>query len=545
MMTSRRVRLDLVALVKRGLAIAAAAAAVWLATAGVALAQKQGGILRISHRDSPSTLSIHEEVTVSGEMPAMAMFNNLVMFKQDAPQNTLETIVPELATGWTWNEDMTRLTLPLRAGVRWHDGKPFSARDVKCTWDMLTEQSPIKFRFNPRKAWWHNLAQVATNGDFEVTFELKRPQPAFLALLASGYSPVYPCHVAPADMRRHPIGTGPFKFVEYKPNQDIKLARNPDYWRAGRPYLDGIEYTIIANRSTALLAFVTGKFDMTFPYDLQVRLMKDLQAQDPSAICELRPTNVSRNLIINRQAPPFDQAEIRHAMALTLDRQAFVDILTEGKGAIGGTLLPPPDGVWGLPADQLKALPAYDPDVAKRRAQARALMAKHGYGPDKPLKVKVTTRNIAQFRDPAVILIDQLKEIWIAGELDTVETANWYKMLARKDYAVGLNLSGSGLDEPDQHFYEHYACGSDRNVTGYCDPVLDRLVDAQSAEPDAAKRKALVWDIERKLIADEVKPMIFWGIGATCWKPKVRGVVTMANSIYNGWRLDDVWLADE
>ena len=126
-----------------------------------------------------------------------------------------------------------------------------------------------------------------------------------------------------------------------------------------------------------------------------------------------------------------------------------------------------------------------------------------------------------------------------------METANWYKQLARKDYAVGLNLSGSGIDEPDQHFYEHYACGSDRNVTGHCDPALDRLVDAQSAEPDAAKRKALVWDIERKLIADEVKPMIFWGIGATCWKPKVRGVVTMANSIYNGWRLDDVWLADE
>src|SRR5262249_19936260 len=203
------------------------------------------------------------------------------------------------------------------------------------------------------------------------------------------------------------------------------------------------------------------------------------------------------------------------------------------------------EGVWGLSSEMLRSFPAYDPDVAKRRAQARALMAKHGYGPDKRLKTKVITRNIAQFRDPAVILIDQLKEIYIDGELDTVETANWYKQLARKDYAVGLNLSGNGLDDPDQHFYEHYACGSDRNITSYCDPALDKLVDAQSMQLDPDKRKQLVWEIERKLITEDVKPIIFWGIGGTCWKPKVKGVITMANSIYNGWRLDDVWLAGD
>src|SRR6266550_4450442 len=83
---------------------------------------------------------------------------------------------------------------------------------------------------NPRKAWYRNLDEVTTSGDYEVTFVLKRPQPAFLALLASGFSPVYPCHVPAKDMRQRPIGTGPFKFVEYRPNESIKLAKNPDYW---------------------------------------------------------------------------------------------------------------------------------------------------------------------------------------------------------------------------------------------------------------------------------------------------------------------------
>src|ERR1700746_1243779 len=105
-------------------------------------------------------------------------------------------------------------------------------------------------------AWYSNVKEVATKGDYEVTFHLNRPQPALLALLASGWSPIYPCHVPAREMRQRPIGTGPFKFVEFKPNEDIKLTRNPDYWKPGRPYLDGIEFTIIPNRSTAILGFI-------------------------------------------------------------------------------------------------------------------------------------------------------------------------------------------------------------------------------------------------------------------------------------------------
>src|SRR6202163_4543369 len=216
-------------------------------------AQKSGGILKVSHFDSPASMSIHEEATVAALRPAMAVFNTLVMYKQDVAQTSLQSIVPDLATGWSWNEDGTELTFPLRQGVKWHDGKPFTAADVRCTWDLLQGKSSEKLRLNPRKSWYRNLNEVTANGDYEVTFRLKRPQPSLIALLASGWSPVYPCHVPPAQMRQHPIGTGPFKFLEFKPNESIKLVRNPDYWKPGRPYLDGIEYTIIPNHSTAIL----------------------------------------------------------------------------------------------------------------------------------------------------------------------------------------------------------------------------------------------------------------------------------------------------
>src|SRR5215475_15775499 len=106
----------------------------------------------------------------------MGVFNNLVLYDQHVPQNSLESIRPDLATDWSWDEDRTRLTFHLRRGVNWHDGKPFAAQDVKCTWDLLTGKSTEKLRLNPRKAWYRNLQDVITNGDYEVTFNLQRPQ---------------------------------------------------------------------------------------------------------------------------------------------------------------------------------------------------------------------------------------------------------------------------------------------------------------------------------------------------------------------------------
>ena len=172
------------------------------------------------------------------------------------------------------------------------------------------------------------------------------------------------------------------------------MTRNPDYWKKDRPYLDGIEYTIIRNMSTATLAFISGKFDMTFPYTLTVPLLKDVKSQMPDAICELTPNGgINRHLLVNRDKPPFDNPDLRHAMALSLDRKAFIDILSEGQGEIGGVMQPPPEGLWGMPPDLLRTLPGYDPDVQKNRAQARQIMEKLGYGPDNRLKIKVSTRD--------------------------------------------------------------------------------------------------------------------------------------------------------
>jgi peptide/nickel transport system substrate-binding protein len=505
-------------------------------------AQKPGGVLRIPLGTSIASVSIHEESTIAVLGPIMGVFNNLIMFDQHVPQNSLDSIVPDLASTWSWSEDGKELTFKLRPGVKWHDGKPFTAADVKCTWDLITGKSTEKLRVNPRKSWYRNLEEVIPNGDLEVTFRLKRPQTSFIALLASGWSPVYPCHVSPRDMRTRPVGTGPFKFVEFKPNESVKVARNPDYWKPGRPYLDAIEYPTMPNPATTILAFAAGKLDRTGQGIMSIPLMKQLKEQAPNAECTVVSWNIPRQLLVNRAKPPFDNAELRRAMVLSLDRRAFIDILSDGQGEIGGAMMPPPAGSWGMPPEMLETLPGYGSGVAKNRAEAREIVKNLGYGPDKRLAVTLTTRDVPPYRDPAVLMIDQLKDIYIDGTLKTLDSTQWYPTVMRKDYTVGLTVSENGLDDPDQQFYENFACGADRNYTGYCSAEVDQLIDRQSSEPDIAKRKQIVWEIERKLAEDTARPSLFFPMSAACWQPYFKGHTMMVNGNYNGWRFEDVWL---
>ena len=204
-------------------------------------------------------------------------------------------------------------------------------------------------------------------------------------------------------------------------------------------------------------------------------------------------------------------------------------------------MLAPPDGVWGLPAENLKTIIGYG-DVEKSREEGRALMREAGYGPDKRMKLKVSTRNIATFRDPATILLDHLRHIYIDSELEIIDTAIYYNRVFKKDYAVALNLSGSAVDDPDVTFFEGYACGSLRNYNNYCDPEMTKLFEAQSRETDQKKRLEMVWDIDAKLQEDIARPIIYNGKAAGCWQPYVKGVTLHSNSIYNGTRYEDVWL---
>src|SRR5438445_8569619 len=199
-----------------------------------------------------------------------------------------------------------------------------------------------------------------------------------------------------------------------------------------------MEFTILREIAPRNLAFFAGGFDVGSPYGVTPPTLKDFKEQAPQAVCETTSVNVPRTMLVNIHKPPFDNPELRRAMTLAIDREAFSTIINGGIRHVGALMMPPPNGIWGMPEDMLKSLPGYDPDVAKNRAEARKIMEKLGYGPNNRLAVTLSSRNIPAYRDPAVILIDQVKEIYIDAVLEPVETANWFPKVMRKDYTIAI-----------------------------------------------------------------------------------------------------------
>ena len=503
---------------------------------------KRGGVLNAMLPEDPPGFSIHESATVYGVWPVMPCYSNLVLFDPLRPHETPETIVPELAERWSWQDGYRNLVFFLRKNVRWHDGQPFTAKDVKYTFDVVREakDAPAKLRLNPRKDWYANVEAIEAPDPHTVIFRLKRPQPSLLLMLASGYSPVYPAHVPPADLRLRCVGTGPFKLKEYARGQMVEMERNPDYFVPGRPYLDGIRYPIITERGTRLAALQSGRLDVSAPLEMTKLMAETVTQNAPSLVVSVIGQNGSDNVVLNHKRAPFDNVTVRRAISLALDRHAYVQGVRQNGALVGAALMPPPFGAWGLPDRELRLLPGYR-EPARDKAEAKRLLAAAGFGPDKPLRVELVTRSLAIYVDLASFVVDQLRHVGVEATLKQIETAQYFPALARRDYQIGANLTASGIDDPDGYLYENYKCGSSRNYTDYCSEEMDRLIDVQSQELDRAKRLKLVWDIQKKLEADVARPMLGWRNEYFTRWPYVHNLVPH-NSLYNYGRMQEVWL---
>jgi peptide/nickel transport system substrate-binding protein len=504
---------------------------------------KAGGVLRLVHReDLPQGFAIHESSTNSVTWPAMPCYSNLVIFDQLKRVESPDTIVPELAERWSWQDNYRNLIFFLRRDVRWHDGQPFTSRDVKFTFDTVREakDAPAKLRINPRKEWYANVEAIEAPDPYTVVFRLKRPQPSLLVMLASGYSPVLPAHVPIAEHRSRCVGTGPFRFKEWKRGESVDLVRNPDYFVKGRPYLDGVHYVVVVERGTRVAALQSGQVDAAYPGDTTVSIAEQLRAAVPQMVFVNTPTNVNENLLMNTKRPPFDNVAVRRALSLAVDRHAYVTTVHRGSAIVGAAMLPKPLGVWGLVEKDVSQLPGYGKS-ARDKERARQILAEAGFGPGRPLRVEMVTRAIAIYLDFASFVINELKQVSVEATLKQIETAQWAALTTRREFQIASNLTGLGVDDPDANFYENYACGSPRNYTDYCDEGVMRLIDQQSQETDGARRMALVAQIQRKLEEDAARPIMGWRTDRFAHHPYVKNLIPH-QVVYNCCRLQDTWL---
>lgn len=518
-------------------AAALSGAALWPSES---LAQKYGGVLNSMLRENPAHFSPLEVNTLEPVITAVPTYNNLVVFDPLKAQESLANVIPDLAEKWTTSDGGKRLTFTLRRGVKWQDGKPFTSADVKHTLDLVRGEGKTKLRLNPRKTWMWNVKDVVTNGDHEVTVVLGTPQRSLLALLATHLMPIVPAHLDPAELRARPMGTGPFRVKEIVPEQSVLLERNPDYWMKGRPYLDGIRFTIIKSRPARMAALQTGQMDFSFANDMTANTRDQLKKAVPTIRIQETATNGTDNLLINTRRPPFDNLKIRQALNLALDRSSFITSMYQGTAMVGGVMVPPPYGVWGLVPAEVQKLPGYG-DHAKNVAEARHLMEGLGFGPTNLLKVTVSTRALDIYVDSAVWVVSQLKTIYMEPTLEQVETASWFPKLVKRDFQLGVNFTAGVVDDPDALFFENFACGSERNYSDYCNEEIQKLFVAQSGETNPAKRLALVHEIDARLQIDVARPILAHKIEFFATQPYVKNLIAH-QSVYNYWRFQEVWL---
>ena len=512
-------------------------------TPSSAQAPKYGGHLNLMQREELSQgFAIHETSTIATSFPSMPCFNNLVVFDQTKRAETVDNLVGELAEKWSWQDNYRNLVFFLRKDVKWHDGQPFTSKDVKFTFDVVREaaDAPAKLRINPRKEWYANVDAIEAPDPYTVVFRLKRPQPSLVAMLASGYSPVLPAHVPLAEHRSRCIGTGPFKFKEWKRGQSVELVRNPDYFVKGRPYLDGVRYTVIVERGTRVAALQAGQIDVAYPGETTLAIAEQLRKAVPGMVLTETASNVSENLLLNTRKPPFDNVNVRRALSFAIDRRTYTQTVHRGAAVIGASLAPKPWGVWGLLDRDLSQLPGYG-GAAAGRARARALLAEAGFGPSNPLKVELVTRAIAIYLDFAGFVVSDLKQVGVEATLKQIDTAQWHPMVTRREFQIGANLTGLGVDDPDANFYENFSCGSPRNYGDYCNEEVGRLIDRQSQETDLPKRVALVAQIQKKLEEDAARPTMGWRTDRFAHYPYVKNLI-LNQVTYNCCRLQEVWL---
>ena len=479
----------------------------------VAVATVLAGCGRGSTRAAPATLvvslngdpgALNPAVTTSGNTHPVTdqIFNGLVGLDQAlAP-------VPELAERWTIEDEGRTYRFALRRGVRWHDGRPFTSADVKFTF----EEALLKYHSRTRAALQDLLERVDTPDDYTAVFRLRRPYSPLLQRLDVVEASIIPQHayvgqdLLAGEATRHPIGTGPFRFVSYAPADRVVLERNPSYFRAGLPGVDRLVFRILPNAATAVAALEKGEVD----YVGSVGGPEVERLRQTPGIAVVSGTGGSGGsvcedvLIPNLSRRPLNDLRVRRAIAMALDRQFIVDRVYFGQGR-------PATG----PISHLLAW-AYTPDVRQYPHDVTAagqLLDEAGVKPARGgerFAITFTHANTQQRLGQAVR--EQLKAVGITVNLETLDfNAAVDRVFVKKNFDLGMASYCNGAD-PDIGVRRVYVSSNIgpfpfSNGAGYRNPRIDELFDEASRFADREARRVRYVEIQ-KILADDVP--YFW-----------------------------------
>ncbi len=521
--------------IRIALIVAAACVALSPAT-GQAQAPKKGGILKFAVSAEPPNYDCHANSSFAFIHPVRPHYSTLLKF--DAAK--YPAVVGDLAQSWDVSKDGLTYTFKLKPNVKFHDGSALTSADIKASYERIVNPSPGVVSL--RKAAYDDIKTIETPDPLTAVFKLKEPNAAMLAQFASPWDCIYSAAKLKQDPKfpeKNIIGTGPFKFVGHVAGSHWVGERFADYFEAGKPYLDGFRAVFISG-AAMVNALQAGEVLVEFrghsPADrdkLKSALGDKIVVQESPWVC---------NLVVafNTEKKPFDDARVRRALSLALDRwqgsQALSKIALVRD--VGGLLRPG----YSLAAkeSELAQYPGFGRDIKTSREEAKKLLRDAGVT---NLKFKFTNRNVAMPYTPVgVFLIDQWRQIGVAVEHEQLETKLYLAALSGGNYEAALDFNCDFMDEPNLQLIKYISAKrSSINYGRYNDAKLDDLYDRQGRATDPRARAGLIREFEKHALEQAYTfPTIWWHRSIVHWKQVKDWYITPSH--YLGQDLAGVWL---
>jgi len=510
------------------------------AAVGAAETPRRGGVLLAVIGAEPPSLDPHQESTFANIQLVAPLYSTLLQFD---PYN-FPKIIGDVATEWKIAPDALTYTFKIRQGIRFHDGSPLTAADVKASYDKIV--FPPQGARSARQTAFTAIERVEAPDPGTVVFRLKFPSASLIANLASPWNVIFPKKYLDQDpnyFKTKVVGSGPFKFKSYVRGATFEGERNPDYFVKDRPYLDGYKFFISTETSVRAAAIRSGRAYVEFrnlPGPEVEAIKKQL---GDKVVVQETPVTAHWGIAVNNTVKPFNDVRVRKALTLAIDRYTASRVLypLTGLKLVGGVMRPGSE--WEMPEADLQKFPGFGKDAEKNRAEARRLLAEAGY--PNGFKVVLKNRNIKlPYQDWAVFAIQEWKKIGVEAENRPLETAAWFSDGRDKgNFELMVYPPVEFMDDPDL-FLGRFVTGANNNWGRMSDPRVDDLFARQARVRDPVERKQLTDEIQRIVLENAYFiPGLWWTRNLVHWA-KMRNYVAPP-SYYSNQKLQDVWLAED
>ncbi|MGE5725151.1 MAG: ABC transporter substrate-binding protein [Acidobacteriota bacterium] len=464
-------------------------AAGWLLLAAGCAPRPDPNTLVMIIESSPTNLDPRVGVDAQSERIDSLIFDSLVRRDEHFE------LRPWLAESWE-TPNPTTYIFHLRKGVRFHDGRPLTARDVKWTFDSILSRHLL----TTKTTVYQYLDRIDAPDDSTVVFHLKQPQATLLWNLSDGAIGIVPYGSGP-ELAQHPIGSGPFQFVSAQQDKEVVLARNDHYWGA-EPHLQRVRFAVVPDATTRALELRKGSADIAINAltpDTVVALRKDPQLEIQTA-----PGTIYAYMAFNLRDSILKDVRVRRALACAIDRGPMIQYLWRDMARPAASILPVQS--WAYEAD----VAGYDYNPAR----ARQLLDEAGYPAVNGVRFHLTMKSSTEesTRLMAAVLQQQLRAVGIALDIRTFEFATFFSDVTKGAFQLYSLRWIGGNEDPD--IFEHvFYCSNTppqgANRSYYCNPQVDRLIDQGRREMAEPKRKADYAQIQR-LVAGDLPYINLW-----------------------------------